>query len=684
MTPEDFQAELDKEKADRKDQDDKQATIGAINKAGIKNVQATNANTSSTAEGLKDVRGKVEVTNNDLAKSDDVHDAVDAIHKLNLTTFNTNQGLPQLTDNLIKLAQVVETLQKDYENKGVAGLSKQLVTLLDKLKDVSQILKDSKVGVDSGLQKTVNGLQKSIDAIDFKPTVNVSAPDTKVVTTPVDLSSVNKALAKVEKAISSQETPPEVDLSPIISGLQDVQEAISSQRFPVPNYVLPFKDSNGKAIQVQLDASGNVPTSGGGSGGGGTQYTDGAAAATHPIGTQEVFTNGSGIVTAVSTANPLPITGTISIGNTTDESAFTAGTSTTGPIAGVFNDSVATLSSGQQGTIRATTNRGLHTNLRNASGIEIATNSNPVRTDPTGTTTQPVSATSLPLPTGASTAAKQPAIGTAGTPSADVLSVQGETGMTALKVDGSAVTQPVSATSLPLPTGAATSANQATEISSLSTIATNTTGVSTAANQTNGTQQTKITDGTNIVAVNVVSGKNGAYVSSNSASGSAVPTNAFYIAGGDGTNLQGIRMSKGDAGSAVGVLGMIPALSNGTTFDSQRANTTGAVIAAGTTSTQTGIALTTYNAKKLVLVINISAGAGTLTVAINGTTASAYSYNILTSTALTGVATNELRVFPGATPASNLVANDVVPRNLSITATVVGTITYGIDYILAV
>ena len=48
------------------------------------------------------------------------------------------------------------------------------------------------------------------------------------------------------------------------------------------------------------------------------------------------------------------------------------------------------------------------------------------------------------------------------------------TASSALKVDGSAVTQPVSATSLPLPTGAATSANQSTEITSLATIATNT------------------------------------------------------------------------------------------------------------------------------------------------------------------------------------------------------------------
>jgi endonuclease V-like protein UPF0215 family len=60
--------------------------------------------------------------------------------------------------------------------------------------------------------------------------------------------------------------------------------------------------------------------------------------------------------------------------------------------------------------------------------------------------TQPVSAASLPLPAGASTSAKQPALGTAGTASTDVISIQGISGMTAVKVDGSAVTQPVSGT----------------------------------------------------------------------------------------------------------------------------------------------------------------------------------------------------------------------------------------------
>lgn len=52
----------------------------------------------------------------------------------------------------------------------------------------------------------------------------------------------------------------------------------------------------------------------------------------------------------------------------------------------------------------------------------------------------------ITLPTGAATAAKQPALGTAGTASSDVITVQGITAMTPLKVDGSGVTQPVSGT----------------------------------------------------------------------------------------------------------------------------------------------------------------------------------------------------------------------------------------------
>lgn len=72
--------------------------------------------------------------------------------------------------------------------------------------------------------------------------------------------------------------------------------------------------------------------------------------------------------------------------------------------------------------------------LYDSAGTAIVLVSGRVPVDGSGVT-QPISAASLPLPTGASTAAKQPAIGTAGTPSADVITVQGHSGMTAVDVN---------------------------------------------------------------------------------------------------------------------------------------------------------------------------------------------------------------------------------------------------------
>ena len=102
----------------------------------------------------------------------------------------------------------------------------------------------------------------------------------------------------------------------------------------------------------------------------------------------------------------------------------------------------------------------------------------------------------ISLPTGASTAAKQPALGTAGTASADVITIQGIASMTplavsdnagSLTVDGTVAvssvggsvavtgtfwqaTQPVSAASLPLPTGASTLSEQQTQTTALQLI----------------------------------------------------------------------------------------------------------------------------------------------------------------------------------------------------------------------
>lgn len=121
----------------------------------------------------------------------------------------------------------------------------------------------------------------------------------------------------------------------------------------------------------------------------------------------------------------------------------------------------------------------------------------------------------ISLPTGASTAAKQPALGTAGTASTDVITVQGIASMTALKVDGSAVTQPVSGTFW-----------QATQPVSLASVPSHAvTNAGTFVVQENGAALTSlqlIDDGIATTA-------------------SAIPTKGMAAAGTDGTNARIIK-----------------------------------------------------------------------------------------------------------------------------------------------
>lgn len=86
------------------------------------------------------------------------------------------------------------------------------------------------------------------------------------------------------------------------------------------------------------------------------------------------------------------------------------------------------------------------TTMANSSPVAIASNQSAIPASQSGTWNITNVSGTVSLPTGASTAAKQPALGTAGSASADVITVQGIASMTALKVDGSGATQPISGT----------------------------------------------------------------------------------------------------------------------------------------------------------------------------------------------------------------------------------------------
>lgn len=132
-------------------------------------------------------------------------------------------------------------------------------------------------------------------------------------------------------------------------------------------------------------------------------------------------------------------------------------------LASALLTAIATYLDTEVAAILAKLAAGLPAALGTGGGLKIDGSGTPVPVSGTFyQVTQPVSAASLPLPSGAATAAKQPALGTAGTASADVLTVQGIAGGTSIPISGT-VTATVS-------------------------------GVATAANQTGGSQKTQLVD----------------------------------------------------------------------------------------------------------------------------------------------------------------------------------------------
>ena len=254
-------------------------------------------------------------------------------------------------------------------------------------------------------------------------------------------------------------------------------------------------------------------------------------------------------------------------------------------------------------------------NPQNPNGQATSANSSPVVVA-SDQSAVPVSAGSLPLPSGAATAAKQPALGTAGTASADVITVQGKSGMTAVVVDGSGVTQPVSASSLPLPTSAATSTKQS-----------------------DGSQKSQIVDGsgnvigstTNALDVNIKSGGSSVTQYTEDAAAAADPVGGMLIArrkdtlsaaevSADGDNIALNSTNKGQLHvkladtvtvDASGTAVPITDNSGSLTVDQPTGTNLHTVVDSGTITTVTNVVHVDDNSSSLTVDGTVTANAGT-------------------------------------------------------------------------
>lgn len=428
------------------------------------------------------------------------------------------------------------------------------------------------------------------------------------------------------------------------------------------------------------------------------------------VGTGTAGTSTGGLITIQGdpAGTPVPVTGSVSVTNTSVG------------ITGAAIPASATQIGGSDGTnlqvprvfdldTGGGTQYSLGVNLRLSSSggsVEFGTNANPIRIDPTGTTTQPISAASLPLPSGAATEATlatrladatftarintlgqktmanstpvvlasdqtvipvsqsgtwtvQPGNTANTTPWLITISQGGNsatvTGSNALKVDGSAVTQPVSGT---------VTANAGTG---------NFTVVQATAANLNAT----VIQGT---AANLR-----AQTSSESNTGSAVPTQAAMVGGSDGTNLRAISTDSSGrqivigaaaAGAAVTGNPVLVAGSDGTNVRTFKTLTDGTQVTRyKELATFTGVAtdIAVANNKSIFSIVNASGS--TVTVRI-----SAIYITSVQTTAVTGVVGNfELRRITNHSAGTSITAIEKMDStdslNASVTVRTNGTVT---------
>jgi hypothetical protein len=217
----------------------------------------------------------------------------------------------------------------------------------------------------------------------------------------------------------------------------------------------PITMTNGQGAAVQLDANGYLEVnikSGGGSGGTSSTFTSAFPSTGTAIGASN---GGNMVYLAADGSHNLQVNCTVGCSSSggsslADTGTYTLGTTSFTVTGGTFNSSPGTLSSGQAGAVQITSDRMMFTNLGKVNAVAVLTGAGA-----TGTGAQRVAVAQD------TTTLAGSAPGTAGSPSANVVSVQGVGSGTALPVSQSGTWNLTNITgSVVLPTGAATATNQ--------------------------------------------------------------------------------------------------------------------------------------------------------------------------------------------------------------------------------
>lgn len=300
------------------------------------------------------------------------------------------------TETVLQLADKLERLADQLEGSGLSAIAEKLETFNEKLSGMPEQIAQMQSVSDKKLNAWISQVNQALSSIELSPQFQVDAPNVEVTAPSVDLSPITNLVSGIEKSINSAvgsiKMPEQEDRTDELKeAMEEVRDAINGLIFPVAEHPLPFKDSNGKGVQVQLDGSGNLPISASISGADGA-ITDGVDTAIKA--TVKDLTNSNPVTVAITDGNGDQIT---SFGGGTQYTEGDTDATITGTammMEGAANALVAA-----QGTAAD----GLLVNLGANNDVTVTG----TVTANAGTGTLAVSAASLPLPSGAATSANQ-------------------------------------------------------------------------------------------------------------------------------------------------------------------------------------------------------------------------------------------------------------------------------------
>jgi hypothetical protein len=209
-----------------------------------------------------------------------------------------NTATPEDINNIVTtLEDVLDGVMLSDQATAVE-ISDRLEELIDAVKSIPQVdlkplsEKIEKQAKSTTTVKVVNPIDnkdvvKAIKDLKLDPKIDVAAPSVEVQAPTLDLTPVAKAVSELKLQLTKlvNKEQPKLDIKPFVKAAQATTDAINSLSFPVPNYVIPYKDTDGKGTQVQLDSNGAVPISG--------SLTSSPARATDSYGIQAVSNDGT-------------------------------------------------------------------------------------------------------------------------------------------------------------------------------------------------------------------------------------------------------------------------------------------------------------------------------------------------------------------------------------------------------